>query len=180
MNLRRYGLAIAVLLMGLATAGCNQRTQDLYKVEVERSCQDCDLRGVDLKNQSLGGKYRASVSSQPLSTGPKGLGYAQPVDLTGADLREANFNSANLTEVVLNDTQLNQADLSKANLTDAQLVDADLQGANLRGANLKGANLQNANLTGADLREVDLSEVDLDGADLTDVLMDNETESSSQ
>jgi uncharacterized protein YjbI with pentapeptide repeats len=140
MNIRQPGLAIAALILGLATLGCNQRTQDYYRIEVERACQNCDLRGINLENQSLGSKYRISVSNRPLSTGPEGLNEAQAVDLTGSDLRAANLKNANLTAVMLNETQLGDADLSNANLTDAQLVDANLQEANLEGANLEGAN----------------------------------------
>jgi len=170
MNIRQFGAAIAALMLGSLTVGCNQRTQDMYSIEVERSCQNCDLRGVNLANQSLGSKYRVSVSNQPLSTNPEGLGYAEPVNLTGSDLREANLRNANLTAVVLNDTRLNAADWSGANLTDAQFIGADLQGANLQGANLEGANFRNANLTGADLRGSDLSVANLAGADLTNAL----------
>ncbi|WP_204140854.1 pentapeptide repeat-containing protein [Halomicronema sp. CCY15110] len=172
MNICQRGLAIAALGLSVIALGCNQRTQDIYRIEVERSCQQCDLRGINLQNQSLGKKYRISISNQPLSTNPEGLGYAAPVDLTGADLREANFESANLTGVLLNDTQLGDADLSDANLTDTQFVGADLQDANLRSANLEGANFQNANLRGADLRDCDLSVANLRGADLTDALLD--------
>jgi uncharacterized protein YjbI with pentapeptide repeats len=172
MNTRRETIAIAGIALSFMVAGCNQLTQDLYKVEVERSCQGCDLRGVDFSYQSLGSKYRISISNQPLSTDPQGLGHAKPVDLTGSDLRETNFSHANLTAVVLNQTRLNDANLSQANLTEAQLVDADLRGANLQGANLTEANFQSADLTGADLRDSDLSTANLAGADLTDALLD--------
>jgi hypothetical protein len=74
MNTRRETIAIAGIALSFMVAGCNQLTQDLYKVEVERSCQGCDLRGVDLSYQSLGSKYRISISNQPLSTDPQGLG----------------------------------------------------------------------------------------------------------
>jgi len=169
--MRQSRAAIAALALSFAVLGCNQRTQDLYQIEVERSCQDCDLRGANLQNQNLSSKYRVSVTNQPLSTTPQGLGEAAAVDLTGADLREANFKNSNLTAVILNETRLSNADLSRTNLTDAQLVGADLQGVNLRGANLKGTNFQNANLTGADLRDTDLSLANTDGADLTDVVL---------
>ncbi len=172
MTIRQPGFALAALGLSLVALGCNQRTQDMYRIEVERSCQQCDLRGINLQNQSLGSKYRISVSNQPLSTNPEGLGYAAPVDLTGADLREANLKSANLAEVMLNDAQLNNAELSNANLTDAQLVGADLQNANLRSANLEGANFKNADLQGADLRDCDLSLANMQNADLTGALLD--------
>lgn len=172
MNLCRAGLSFTGLILSVAMLGCNQRTQDLYKVEVERACQDCDLRGINLAHQSLGSKYRISVSNQPLSTNPRGLGYAEPVDLTGSDLREANLSYANLSAVVLNEARLGDADLSHANLTAAQLVGADLRGANLQGADLTDANFQDADLTGADLRECDLSTANLAGADLTDTRRD--------
>ena len=170
MRIRKPRLAIAALALLVSATACNQRTQSLYKVEVERVCRECDLRGVDLSRQSLGGKYRVSVTNQPLSTNPQGLGYAEPVDLTGSDLREANLRFANLPEVIFNETRLDNADLTNANLTDAQFVAADLSGANLQGAKLDGTNFQDANLSEADLRGVDLSNVNLDGADLTGAL----------
>jgi uncharacterized protein YjbI with pentapeptide repeats len=172
MNPCKAGLAFTGLILGVTILGCNQRTQDLYKLEVERACQGCDLRGINLAYQSLSSKYRISVSNQPLSTNPQGLGYAQPVDLTGSDLREANLSHANLSAVVLNDTRLRDADLSHANLTEAQLVGADLRDANLQGADLTDANFQDADLTGADLRDCDLSTANLAGADLTDARRD--------
>lgn len=175
MGFRKPGLAIAALALGVTAVGCNQRTQALYKIEVERACQNCDLQGINLSRQSLGGKYRVSVSSQPLSTNPDGLGYAKPVDLTGADMRGADLSFANLTEVIFNGTLLNEADLHSANLTDAQFVGADLSGANLQDAQLDGTNFQNADLSGADLRGCDLSKVNLAGANLTDALLEKST-----
>jgi uncharacterized protein YjbI with pentapeptide repeats len=170
MFLRKSGWAIAVFTWSVIALGCNQRTQSLYKIEVERACRECDLRGVDLSRQSLGGKYRVSVSNQPLSTNPKGLGYAQPVDLTGSDLRQADLSDASLVAVIFNDTQLANANFSHANLQEAQFINADLSGANLQGAQLDGTNFQNADLSGADLRECDLSAANLTGANLTDAL----------
>lgn len=165
--------SIAVLLASLSILSCNQQTQDLYKVEVERKCHNCNLQGVDLSNQSLGSKYRISVSSQPLSTQPKGLGYAQPVDLTGSDLRDANLRSTNLEGVILTRTQLENADLREANLKNAQLVGANLAHADLRGANLQGANFQGTNLTNTDLRDTDLTSATFERANLADAMVDN-------
>lgn len=173
MTIRLHLFAIASLMISLVMLGCDRQTQSLYKVEVERSCQNCDLRGVNFSGQSLGGKYRVSVSNQPLSTNPEGLGYAEPVDLTGSDLRDTDFSNATLSEVILNSTQLADANLQNANLEDAQLVNADLRNADLKGANLSGANFQNANLSGADLRDCDLQVANLDGADLTGALTGN-------
>jgi len=175
MRFRKPGWAIAALVLGVTALGCSQRTQAFYKIEVERACQSCDLRGVNLSRQSLGGKYRVSVSSQPLSTNPEGLGYAKPVDLTGSDMRGANLSFANLTEVTFNKTLLNEADLRSTNLTDAQFIGADLSGANLQDAQLDGTNFQDADLSGADLRGCDLSKVNLAGADLTDALLEKST-----
>lgn len=175
MAIRKPGLAIAVLALVMTAVGCSQQTQSLYKLEVERVCRECDLRGVNLSRQSLGGKYRVSVTNQPLSTNPKGLGYAEAADLTGSDLREANLRFANLPEVIFNETRLDNADFTNANLTDAQFVAADLSGANLQGAKLDGTNFQDADLSGADLRGVDLSTANLEGADLTDALTEGAT-----
>lgn len=163
---------IVPIAFGVGLLGCNQQTQSLYKVEIERQCHNCDLRGVNLAGETLSGKYRVSVSNRPLSTGPEGLNYAQPVDLTGSDLRDSNLRDANLSEVILNRTQLANADLSNADLQDAQLVGADLRQANLRGANLSGTNFQDANLKGADLRDCNLQAANLQGANLADALFD--------
>lgn len=176
MKIRKPSLVLVALALSAIALGCNQRTQSLYKVEVERACQECDLRGVNLSRQSLGGKYRVSVSNQPLSTNPKGLGYAEPVNLTGSDMREANLSFANLSEVIFNDVRLNNADLHEANLRHAQFVGADLSDANLQGANLEGTNFRGANLSGADLRDTDLSTADLTGAELTGALRNEVTD----
>jgi uncharacterized protein YjbI with pentapeptide repeats len=170
MNHYQAGGAIAALLISWTVMSCNQRTQSLYKIEVERACRNCDLVGINLANQSLSGKYRVSVSNTPLSTNPRGLGYATPVDLTGANLRDAKFTAATLADVIFNDAQLTSADFSDANLRDAQFVRADLTNANLQGADLEGVNFQDAVLRGADLRDCDLSTANLEGADLTDAL----------
>lgn len=170
MNIFKPGVAIAALLLSWVVTGCNQRTQALYKIEVERACRNCNLVGIDLANQSLSGKYRVSVTNTPLSTNPKGLGYATPVDLTGANLQDATFASAILVEVIFNKARLANADFSNANLRDAQFIGADLTNVNLQGANLEGADFQNAVLQGADLRDCDLSTANLTGADLTDAL----------
>ena len=167
----RYGSqywAIAAVLLTLA--GCSQQAQDLYKVEIERSCQNCTLQGLNLAGQNLSAKYRVPLRNTPLSTGPEGLNRAAPVDLTGSNLRRANLSNADLFEVVLNQTNLREADLSGANLNAAQLVEADLSGANLQNARLQDANLQEANLTRADLSDANFEGADLTGADLTDAL----------
>lgn len=168
---------LAIAPFGLLSAGlvilivsCTQQTQDLYKIEIERACHECDLRGINLSGETLGGKYRVPLSNSPLSTDPEGLNYAEPVDLTGSNLEGANLSRADLSEVVFNQTNLSSANLSEANLTDAQLIGADLQQADLQGAILENADLSRADLRGADLQDAKLS-----GANFTDARLDEAT-----
>jgi uncharacterized protein YjbI with pentapeptide repeats len=167
--------AIAPLIVAMIGLGCSQRDQDLYAIEVDRACLNCDLRGVNLPGENLSSRYRISITSSPLATGPDGLSEVAPVDLSGSNLQEANLRRANLFQVMLTETNLAYADLSETDLKEAQLDHANLSHANLRDANLQGANLRNANLTHADLRGTNLQEANLTGADLTEILVDEET-----
>lgn len=85
-----------------------------------KQCQKCDLRGINLSGQNLGG-----------------------ANLTGTNLSGANLSGANLTG-----TNLSGANLTGANLSGVSMSNTDLSGANLRGASLSGSGWGRINLRG--------------------------------
>ena len=166
---RQYFLSF-IYLISLFLGSCSQTTNNLYRLELERECVECNLEGVNLSKEDLGVKYRIPRSSKPLSVPPFGLEEAKPVNLTKANLTKANFSQADLSGVIFNEANLKQANLSETNLQEAQLKEANLQGANLQKANLEGADLEGANLKGTDLRGVNFKETNL-----TDIITDETT-----
>ena len=163
-------LLIGFYLTSLFLGGCSQTTNNLYRLELERECVECNLEGVNLSKEDLGVKYRIPRSSKPLSVPPFGLEEAKPVNLTRANLTKANFFQADLSGVIFNKADLKQANLSETNLEEAKLQGANLQNANLQKANLQGADLEGANLKGTDLRGVNFKETNL-----TDIITDDTT-----
>ncbi len=159
-------LMIFLLLGGFSLTSCSKTSQNLYRLELERECIECNLEGVNLSRENLGLKYRIPSSSSPLSVTPFGLDKATPVNLTKANLANANFFQADLSGIILQEANLINANLSESDLEEAQLNLANLQGANLENANLQEANLENANLQGADLRGVNLQGANLENANL--------------
>ncbi|MEM8779004.1 MAG: pentapeptide repeat-containing protein [Cyanobacteria bacterium P01_G01_bin.49] len=154
---------LMLIILTSLCLGCSQQTKNLYRLELERACVDCNLKGVNLSKQNLGTKYRLPRGSSPLSVTPFGIEEAEPVDLTRANLTDANLFQADLTSVIFNEANLQQANLSETDLQEAQLKDSNLQAANLQQANLNKANLFGANLQGADLRGAKLEETNLTG-----------------
>lgn len=126
---------------------------DLAKLHTG-SCTSCDLVGIELTLQDLGG-----------------------YNLENADLSRAELAGANLTGAKLYRAILVEAKLDSAILIDAKLINADLRKASLYNALLTGANLLRADareanfglsdLTGARLNETDLRGADMSGANLT-------------
>ncbi|MEB3277977.1 MAG: serine/threonine-protein kinase [Lyngbya sp.] len=110
----------------------------------ERYFTDCDLQGLDLRNQKFSGAY---FSESRL----------QQTNFQGADLYRVDFCKATLTHVIFKDSNLTHARLSYANLENADLRGANLTYANLSNANLRGANLCGANLTHALVSEQQLA-----------------------
>jgi serine/threonine-protein kinase len=94
----------------------------------ERYFTDCDLQGLDLRNEKFSGAY-----------------------FTESRLQQTNFQNADLSKVDLSRASLSDAIFKDANLTHARLSYANLENADLRGANLTYANLSYANLRGVNL-----------------------------
>ncbi|WP_413167278.1 protein kinase domain-containing protein [Capilliphycus salinus ALCB114379] len=111
----------------------------------DRYFTDCNLQGLDLRNEKLSGSY---FSESRL----------QQTNFQGADLSRVDFCKATLTHAILKDSNLIHARLSYANLENADLRGANLTYANLSYANLRGANLCGANLTHALVSEQQLAQ----------------------
>lgn len=101
-------VAVATLVQVNAQGVPGSSARD--RVLKNRSCDGCDLTGVDLSRADLKG-----------------------VSLAGAKLAGASFYKSDLTSAYFGG-----ADLSKAVLTFANLSNANLSNANLSGANLVG------------------------------------------
>lgn len=148
----RLGMAMLwlVVLIPMASAA-NQ--DDLQKLRDTGSCQDCDLRGADLREADLIG---ANLSNANLIR----------ANLSNANLISANLSNAKLNRAVLNDADLSEANLSYADLRDSKFQKAILNGANLSYANLRRTDFQNASLENAIMIQAKLMEAKLIDADL--------------
>ncbi len=102
----------------------------------DRYFTDCDLQGLDLRNEQFSSAYFTESR-------------LQQTNFQGADLSKVDFCRASLTDAILKDANLTHARLSYANLENADLRGANLTYANLSYANLRGVNLCGANLTHA-------------------------------
>lgn len=115
---------------------------------VEMAIEDqCDLRGIDLRQANLSGAF-----------------------LDGAKMEEASFWGANLTEVDMSDGIFCGSDFRAANLLGTCMAAADLKKARFEGAYfsrtiLRGSDLQNCRFSCPSIFTVDLGEVkSLNGA----------------
>ena len=118
--------------------------QDAY-ARGDRYFTDCNLQGLDLRNQQLSSAYFTESR-------------LQQTNFQNADLSKVDFGRASLTGTILKDANLTHARLSYANLENADLRGANLTYANLSYANLRGANLCGANLTHALVSEQQLAQ----------------------
>ena len=115
--------AIAALLLSSGlTAAIAVEYQDIKKLQSGGYCQQCDLQGAVLVQETL----------------------------MGAQLEEANLSEANLSLASLHLANLGGANLQNTNLLGAKLVGANLSYANLRSANLVNAVLLDVNWNGAE------------------------------
>lgn len=122
---KRTVIVVSVLILGFSGpvasyAASATARENLHILLETRTCQNCDLSGLDLNRLNLSG-----------------------VDLQGADLslsscKLTNFSGANLSKAKLNGVSFDGADLGET----------DLRGADLRGARVDSAYLNGAKTSG--------------------------------
>jgi hypothetical protein len=130
------------------------------------SLRGANLRGTDLKGESLSRKFRCA----PGVRFSNAIIRNDPVDCTKANVG-INLYRVDLRRSSLASSDLGGADLSSANLSDADLShsmlqEADLEGAKLLKTNLYRTSLINSNLAYANLQQAKLDHAELDGARL--------------
>ncbi|MDJ0948742.1 MAG: pentapeptide repeat-containing protein [Alphaproteobacteria bacterium] len=168
---RLASLAVVWLLIGTAGAMAFSES-DIIRLQQARECFRCDLRGIDLSQQSW---IRTNLMESTMS-GAKMAGInledsnLDLVKMKGADLTGARLRFSIMGRADLRGVSLRGADLVGALLKYSDLRDADLSGANLSAANLAQSNLTGARLTGANMFNVKMQGANLSGADLTGTL----------
>ncbi|NJK36332.1 MAG: pentapeptide repeat-containing protein [Oscillatoriales cyanobacterium RM2_1_1] len=136
-------LTFTSLILGASTviAQSNSIDPTAFLNGKSRSCQGCDLRGVDLSNSRR----------------------------VNAQLRQANLSEANLSNGYFEGAFFTCANLAKADLSNAKFPFANFVDADLRGANLQGADLSRTDLSGAIVDQTTvLTDANLEGAKLWD------------
>jgi uncharacterized protein YjbI with pentapeptide repeats len=135
-----------VVLLGLivpASAGHAFDDEDLRILNQDKSCYQCDLRGVVLSGRIL---HIARLGNSDLTDARLDRIEAYEADLSGADLTNADLSGARMLFSIFVKTNL-----TKANLGDAMLAVTDMRQAIMAGANLSRANFGSADLRGVDL-----------------------------
>lgn len=118
----------AIVAIGVATTAHAYDPDDLRKLQIDKSCNGCDLEGANLHGMSL----------------------------RGAQLRWTNLSNANLNNVDLSDADLIGSNLTRARLSQTRFNNAILQGVQFSGTDLSSAEFRNADLRWSLMEHLDI------------------------